>query len=849
MIAPPRYALKFLRWFCHEEHIEEIEGNLTEIFEHEYERSPRRARLRFIIGVLKHVRPEFIGSRKLKQRIQPFAMLDHQVKIAFRNFKRHKTSFIINLIGLWSGLTCLLLIGLWVNDELVVDKFHANDDRLFQVLERATGDGGIDVSESTPGLLADALSSEFAGVEASIGFSPEGQYTVSANEVRVSAKVAAAGKDFFNAFSFGLLQGNAAQVLSTKEGVVVSEDLARKLFSTTTNVLGKRIEFGEQKQSFVVTGVFQNVSKSSTLKFDLLYSWELWKATNPWIEGWGNTSPFTYVLLKPGVDAADFENQVADLAKKKEEGQTKTFFIQKFSSGYLYGKYTGGVQSGGRIEYVRLFSTVGVFVLIIACINFINLSTARASRRMKEVGIRKTAGAMRTSLAVQFIVESILVTSFAVICSVTTAYFLLPFFNVVVGKQLVLPFQTDFILSLVSITLLTGFLAGLYPALYLSSFKPSAILRGNSPNVFGEQWVRKGLVVFQFSISIILISSVLIVSRQIDFIQSRDRGYNTDNIIQFDCEPTKRLSSFLTEVRGLPGVEYASTSSNSMIGRNSWIGGLESNGKEYEIRVELVRGNYDLIEMMQIEIVEGRSFDRNFPADTVGVVFNEAAIDILGLEDPIGQIVNNHKIIGVAKNFNFESLHEPVHPIVFIYSSHNMNRVMVRLTEGREQETIDAIAGLYKQHNPENIFSYGFLSERNQQLHAAEQRVSALSKYFAATAIIISCLGLFGLAAFTAERRMKEIGIRKVLGSTSTNIVWLLTSGFARTVGLAIAIALPFSYFIGQQWLSTFVYHVDLQWWYFVIAGGMALTIAWFTVGMQTLRAARVNPTECLRSE
>lgn len=841
--------MKFLRWFCREEFIEEIEGNLTEMFEREWQVSPARAKRNFIIRVLKHFRPGFTKSFYMKRR-NSLPLFRHQLTIAMRNFSRHRSAFAINLAGLWSGLACVTLIGLWVNDELLVDAFHKNDARLFQVMERDTFESGVGVFEPTSGLLADALQSDLATVESAIAFSAEGTMTVSAGDINVTARSAAASKDFFKAFSFDIVEGDANTVLDDKHNVAISETLAQKLFGRPAGVLGKSIDYGHS-MTFTVGGVFRDVPTASTLRFELVYPYELYVDMNEWVEDWGNTSPHTYVLLNEGVEPEHFNKRITHFVQTKDPEKTKTLFIRKFSDAYLYGGYVNGVQSGGRIDYVRLFAVIGAFVLVIACINFTNLSTARASRRIKEVGIKKVSGAGRSSLARQFLVESVLIAAAGLLLSIATVYVLLPWFNEVVGKQITLSFDLYDALPLMSLVVVTGILAGAYPAFYLSSFRPSVILRGAIPGARGEQWVRKGLVVFQFAVSVVMISSVLVVYKQIEFIQQKDRGYNTSNVIRFPLEgrTKKQVNTFLDEVRKLPGVEMASASSNQMIGRNSWIGGLEWNGEHHDVNIELIRVNYDLIELMHIKVKEGRIFDRKFASDTVGAIFNEAAVKMLGMKDPVGAIVNNHKVIGVVKDFHFESLHEPIHPAVFIFSTTGADQAMVRLKPGEEQQAIESIGNFYKSFNPGFVFDFSFLDERFQQQYASEQRVSALSRYFAATAIIISCLGLFGLAAFTVERRRKEIGIRKVLGSSTGGIVWLLTSSFAGAVGMAIVIALPVGYFISDQWLSGFVFHMQLRWWYFAVAGIAALAVAWLTVSLQTYRAAGVNPTECLRNE
>jgi ABC-type antimicrobial peptide transport system permease subunit len=534
-------------------------------------------------------------------------------------------------------------------------------------------------------------------------------------------------------------------------------------------------------------------------------------------------------------------------------------FLKPYSERYLYGRYENGKQSGGRIEYVRLFSIIAVFILVIACINFMNLSTARASRRAKEVGIKKSIGAQRQSLIFQYISESMVTSLLSLLVAIAVVWMFLPAFNIITDKKIVLTLSDPQLLAmLLGVTVFTGLLAGSYPALFLSGFKPAAVLKGELKGSWGELWARKGLVVFQFALSVILIVSVLVIYKQIDFVQSKNLGYKKDNLISIPIEGKveSSLETFLTEVKRIPGVSSASSMGHDLIGRNNNTSGLEWDGKnpEDEILFENVRVNYDMLETLGVEMVAGRTFSREHSTDTSKIIFNEAAIRVMNMEDPVGKVIKlwdqyDLEIIGVVKDFNFQSLHDVVNPLFFMLDQRNTWNVMIRLEGGKEKETLKMLTDFYKEYNPGFSFEYTFQDQEYAKQYAAEQRVATLSGYFAAFAILISCLGLFGLATFTAERRLKEIGIRKALGSSSTNIVMLLSGDFTRMVLLSILIGLPVSYWLLSGWLERFAFHIDLEIWYFAAAGLIALLIAWLTVASQAIKAAMINPVKCLRSE
>ncbi|WP_159467902.1 ABC transporter permease [Dyadobacter sp. 3J3] len=786
-------------------------------------------------------------------------MFRHNLLVIYRNFKRFKSTFFINLTGLSAGLACSLLIYLWVNDELNIDKFHEKDSQLFQVMENRVQAQGIWTAQSTSIPLAETLKSELPEVEYAITSKLyDGTLSVGDNDVRTKGRYA--GKDLFKMFSYGLEQGDANQVLNDKNSIVISEKLALNLFHTTENIIGKPIEFQHEKQ-YVVSGIFKGTPSNSSEQFDFVISFEVLKDKYSNSANWGNTGPETFVLLKSGTDVNQFNKKILNLVKSKSNGEVthRTLFVRPYSSGYLHGKYENGLTAGGRIEYVRLFSIIAVFILIIACINFMNLSTAKASGRIKEVGIKKAIGAYRETLIYQYLGESMLMTFLSLFLSVLLVILVLPQFNEITGKDLTLHYDPKLVVTLLAVVIFTGLISGSYPALYLSGFNPISVLKGKLNVSVGEVWARKGLVVFQFTISVILIVSVIVVYKQVEFVQSENLGYDKDNIVYFfregKMQDDGKVETFLSELKNIPGIVNASSIGHDMTGHNSGTSGIWWEGKAEDNKTEFenVGVNYEMMQTLGIRLKEGRLFSKDFSSDSAKIIFNEAAIKFMGLKDPVGKTVklwgNDMQIVGVTKDFHFESLHENVKPLFFRLSQGSTYIIMAKIAAGKEKLVLASMGELYKKYNPGFSLDYKFLDQEYQAQYAAEQRVAALSKYFAGLAILISCLGLFGLAAFTAERRLKEIGIRKVLGSSVFSIVYLLSSDFTKLVIAAIVIALPVSYFITGYWLKSFALHIDLEVWYFLGAGIAALAIAWATVGMQAVKAANVNPLECLKSE
>jgi putative ABC transport system permease protein len=791
-------------------------------------------------------------------------MFKNYFKIAWRNLIKNRQFTILNLVGLSTGLACALLIWLWINDELSMDKYNDNDAQLYQVMQNIKHDGMIETTQYTVGLMANALAAEMPEVEHAATVVPASWFSsdgiISFGDTRLKAGGQFISKDYFSIFNCKFLEGDKSRIAADKHSIAVSSELAMKLFHTT-HVVGKTINWNQNEfdGSYLITGVFEKNPVNASERFDVLFNFDLFAEKRPSILQWGNSDPNTYVLLKPGTNIQRFNTKIKNFQDSKVKNFATTLFVRRFSDQYLYAQYKDGMQDGGRIEYIRLFSIIAVFLLVIACINFMNLSTAKAASRIKEVGIKKVVGASRSTLIVQYLGESVLMSFLSLILAIVLIFLLLPAFNSITGKALTFNFNTQLVVTVISITLVTGVIAGSYPALYISGFKPALVLKGKLKTSAGELWVRKGLVVFQFTLSVVAIIGVLTVYRQISYIQSKNLGYNRDNVIDFtiplanDSVSVSNAVSFVNEIRNIPGVVSAGSHSHNLMGDHGGISGFEWPGKDPSKDISfanLEMGN-GFLQTVGIKIKEGRNFSDDANAQHE-IIFNESAIKNMGLKDPIGKTIKfwgmEKQIVGVAEDFNFESLYETVKPCFFQMFPIGPN-IVVRIKAGTEKQTIAQIQKSYASFNKGLPFDYKFLDEEYQALYTSENRVAVLSKYFAGLAILISCLGLFGLAAFTAQRRQKEIGIRKVIGASVIDVVTMLSKDFLILVSISLLIAVPLSWWLMNNWLRSFAYRINISPLVFLITGASVVLLTLFTISFQSIKAAIANPVKSLRSE
>jgi putative ABC transport system permease protein len=789
-------------------------------------------------------------------------MIRNYIKIAFRNLKKDKQFTFLNVLGLSGGIACALLIYLWVHDELSYDKFFTNSDQIYQVLEHRKDKGEVKLWDESSGLVSETMKLQDPEVIYASALAPTDwfpKFTLTVGDKNIKAFGQYAQKDYFNIFSFNMLQGDKAKVLQDKTTIVISDQLAKRLFGTVEGAMGKGIKFQHGKDYFV-SGVFEAPPVHSSQQFDFVMSFD-GLADDPsqsWIKTWNNGGPHNFVFLKKGADIDALNRKIAKMVTSYSGDTTRSIFVSKFADSYIQNTFVHGWRVSGRYEYVKLFSVVAVFILLIACINFMNLSTAKASGRMKEVGIKKVVGAERGQLITQFLSESIIMALLTTIIAVGITWALLPQFNQLTGKDIHLYFDLSLVLTLLGIAVFTGIVSGSYPALYLSKFNPLTILKGKLNSSISELIARKGLVVFQFTISVVLIVAVIVVYKQIQFIQSTTPGYDKDNIVKIDSEGKLQGNedNFATALKSVAGVVNASFTQHNLVGRNYGTANVSWEGNNLQTTYfEGISGGYNFIETLGMHMVQGRAFSKNFGNDTNKVIFNETAIKAMGLKNPVGASVklygSIYQILGVVKDFHFESLHEAVKPVMITLAQGTSPwfKMLVRIKPDNQKATLAQIQQLYESYNAGFPFTYTFLDEAYQKQYDTDVRISKLSEYFSVLAILISCLGLFGLVAFTAQKRQKEIGIRKVIGASVNGIALMLTRDFLKLVFIAVIIALPLSWWMMSEWLSGFAYRITLTPFVFLIACMVVTMITLLTVSFQALKAALANPVKSLRSE
>ncbi len=636
-----------------------------------------------------------------------------------------------------------------------------------------------------------------------------------------------------------------------------------EFFGSPAEAIGKIIRYQNNKD-LKITAVFDNVPQNSTAQFDYIVNWQHFLEHNSWAKDWTNNGPPCYIMPREGTDAKAFEKKIIRFLDNYNKEQTQHSYIrlgiEQYGDVYLHSNFDKqGDISGGRIQYVHLFSIVAIFILLIACINFMNLTTARSVKRAKEIGVRKVVGAVRFALIRQFIGEALLIVLIAVIISLLLVTLVLPQFSRLTGKQMTIPVNdARFWLSIAGLLLVTGFISGSYPALYLSSFKPVRVLKGSMKFSSSALWFRKGLVVFQFMLSIILIIGTIVVSKQVNYIQTTNLGYDRENLLYIPLEGdlTPKYELFKNQVLQMPGIKEVSRITDVPTQIENGTGGVQWIGKNPNADIEFTQSavGYDFTKTMHLQLAQGRDFSKDFATDSAGYLINESALKIIGYKNPIGKPLTfwqkKGAIIGVLKDFHFNSLHEQINPLVLRLGENiEWGAALVRTEPGKTKQALASLEKVCKELNPKFPFTYKFSDEEYAKLYKSEQVVSQLANYFAFLGIFISCLGLLGLVIFTAEQRTKEFGIRKVLGASPATLFTLLSKEFLLLVLIAMVIASPLAWIAMNNWLQDYVYHINISWWMFVIAGVVAILIALITVSFQAIRAAVANPVKSLRTE
>lgn len=792
------------------------------------------------------------------------AMLKNYFKIAFRNIIRHKSYATINISGLAIGMASSILILLWVQNELSFDRFHANANELYRITCNA---GDFKAAVNPAGMPA-GLKAKMPQIKSYVRLSHPSTALLETGIRKFSEeKTFYADSNFLQFFSFALLKGNRATAMQRPDAVLLTEDMAKKYFGKE-DPIGKTLR--RNNDSYVtVTGVLANIPSNSHLQFDFIFpmsaianeNWDL--KTNTW----GSFNFYSYVQLDKNFDASaasllKLQKQMDKIFKEHQSNANAVkaeFQLQPLTAIHLHSNLQVDLPGHGNAQYVNIFFIVAIFILIVACINFMNLATARSARRAKEVGLRKVVGAVRGQLVAQFMGEALLISFFALALAVTLVVLCLPLFNTLAGKQLAINLlEGKVLMALAGIALLTGLISGSYPALFLSGFIPVKVLKGNLKSLGGNLIFRNALVVTQFVVSIVLLVGTVVIYNQLQFIKNRNPGFAKDNLLYMPMtgEMWGKLQALKTELQGQPLTNNFMIISELPVNITSGTVDVEWEGKDP--RTQIVFPSLDVsenfINVLQMQLLAGRSFSTDFRADSNNFILNEKAVATMGMtvNNAVGKPLTfgetKGNIIGVVKDFNFKPIQHGIEPLVLRLNKWGGN-VMVRTKPGSTEATIKALGAISTQLNPAYPFSYNFLDQDLANLYKGEQQIGKIFNLFAMLAILISCLGLYGLSAFMAQQRTKEIGVRKVLGASVFNIVYLLSTGFTRLIFIAMLIAIPLSWFAINSWLQSFAYHINISWIIFVCASLAALLIAWITVSYESVKAAVANPTKSLRSE
>ena len=788
-------------------------------------------------------------------------MVANYLKIAFRTLAKRKGFAFINIAGLAVGMACCFFILLWVQDELSYDRFHAEGDQIYRVMRHNTFGETKWTTTAVPKPLDDVFNDQYPEIINSVLMDWSENMVLTHDDHVFRAAGLHFDPDVFDVFTFPLIVGNPSTALLDPESITISASLASRFFGrdwrTSEDVLGTVIRV-DNRIDMKLTGVFEDVPKHSSIQFEFILPMKDFLQQNEWVESWKNSGLNMFVRLREDADPAQVNAKIKDLIDEHVDVGESDVWLQPFKDVYLRSSYEDGVLVGGRIDYIRIFTLVGIFILLIASINFMNLATARSATRAREIGVRRSFGATKSLLARQFLGESILTALVALVFAIGIVLLLLPSFNELTNKAVSLSLVDARVwLWFVGLALLTGLLAGSYPALYLSSLNVVGALRSRTASQARGGSLRKGLVVFQFVMSIVLIVGTLTVYRQLDFIRSKDLGVDRDNVVYMDFEGgiRQQFDTFKQELLKEPGIVNAATASSNPLAISDMTLGPRWDGKQEEDKTafSVLTVGYDFIETMKIDLITGRHFSEAFGADSSSFIINETAARAMSMDEPLGQRLalwgREGTIIGVVKDFHMQSFYSEIKPVIFRLVSEEQWTLFVRIAGGQTSEALAGLERVYNKFNPDYPFHYRFMDEEYEEMYRSEIVIGTLANYFAVLAVLIACLGLFGLASFTAERRRREIGIRKVLGASVSSVVLLLSRDFILLVVWAFVVAAPLSYFLMTDWLNEFTFHIGLGFGLLAIAGLASVLIAWLTVSYQSVKAALANPVDALKYE
>jgi len=786
-------------------------------------------------------------------------MIRNFFKVAFRNMFRNKAFSVINIAGLTIGMASAILILLWVQNEMSYDRFHANLNRLYEVFGNNIADGKINTGNATPEIMAPILKNDIPEIEQVSRISGGENYLFTVGDKNLKANGNLVDPSFLSMFSFPMIKGNEHSALKDPYSVVLTQKLAKDIFGNE-DAMGKVIKV-ENDENYKVTGILKDLPNNTQFKFDYLMSYEH-KSMKGYIDSdWTDVSIRTYVMLKPHASLSAANSKIKNVIVQHSGGRAKTTqFLYPFSKLHLYSHFQNGVVVGGRIERVRIFLLIAIFILLIACINFMNLSTAKSEKRAKEVGVRKVVGAGKGSLVFQFIAESILLSFIAGALAIIAVQLCLPAFNQLVQKQLFINYGNGYFwIAGITFILITGILAGSYPAFFLAAFKPISVLKGTFKKADSFFTPRKVLVVLQFTIGIALIICTIVVHQQVKYAESRQTGYDQKNLVYvfLQGDMDKNYSLIKNELLN-SGVVTSITKAQAPLTQN-WSSGISMmwQGKDPGEKIQVNRYTEDggLVKTAGMQLIEGRDIDiEKFPSDSTACLISEAAVKAMGFKNPIGQLIYddpiNWHVVGVIKDFILESPYEPIKPFMVKGPKYGGNVLLIKLNNANNTaQNLAKAEKIFKEYNAAYPFEYYFIDKEYAKKFEDEQLIQTLTSLFSMLTIFISCLGLFGLATYMAENRIKEIGIRKVLGASVSGIATLLSKDFVKLVIIAILIGSPLAFWSMSKWLSSYAYRIHISIWIFLIAGTIAIVISLLTVSYQAIKTAIANPVKSLRTE
>jgi putative ABC transport system permease protein len=791
-------------------------------------------------------------------------MLATYFTVFFRNLRKDGSYSLLNTGGLAIGITAAAFIFLWVEDETTFNHNFANRDQLYHVMQNEKTDRGISTNGSTPGPLADAVKGEIPGIKNSGRLSWPMDELAVVGDKSIKINGIYADPSILSMYTLPFTRGSAKSAFQQIQSVIISESMAKMMFGNA-NPMGQPIKMNGNvgyaaDGLYTVTGVFKDLPANCNYHFQWVSPFKAWETANPWVNLWDNPMPEVIVQLDPAVSKADIDKQLEHFLSTKVTGAKNTLFLFSMNDWHLRANFENGVQTGGALRYVHLFSLIAIAILLIACINFMNLATARSEQRAKEVGVLKVMGAGRGRLIGKFISEAVMLSFLAVLLSIVLLYLLLPAYNTLVNKQLSIRlFQPTHFISLLTIAIVAGLVAGSYPAFYLSAFNPVFALKGLKIKTSGSAvFIRKGLVIAQFTASVILIICTVIIYQQVQHIRNRELGYNKNNLIYMDLQGNMKKNFEVLKNRLIATgyVKNAATSLHDALHVYSAGSGISWQGKNPNMQVPIHYNavSPEYLSTMQMQLISGRDFYPTFGADSLSVIINESMAKLMGKEGKTGSILSNGsfhaQVIGIIKDFVFNDIYGPGAPLVLFPDLRGATVMALRVKQNANlSQALAATQSVMTAENPGYPFEYHFADESFNALFSTETLIGKLAGVFAALAVFISCLGLFGLAAYTAERRAKEIGIRKVLGASVQGLAGLLSKEFLQLVAISCVIAFPVAWWAMKGWLDGYEYRTTIQWWVFAVAGVLALVIALITVSFQAIRTALANPVNNLRSE